>query len=129
MMAALAVNAQEVNDSTYNNQNPPPGFNQLTLITEFGGGVGYYDPTIPNLPHPAPVMAPHVYYNEDDVALFFDQSCIGCTLSLIPSDEEEDEYITVIASQLVYLPLWLCGEYELQIVRGHFCFYTFLEIY
>ena len=128
IMIAICANAQEVNDSTYYNQNPPPGFDQIDLTTEFGDGFGYYDPTNPNVPHPAPIMAPHVYYNEDAAALFFDSSCIGCALRLIPADEEEDEYTTIINSQILYLPLWLFGEYELQIVRGRFLFYTYIEI-
>ena len=28
----------------------------------------------------------------------------------------------------LYLPLWLFGEYELQIVRGNYIFYTYIEI-
>ncbi|MBQ5972025.1 MAG: hypothetical protein IJL45_06445 [Prevotella sp.] len=127
MMTAICANAQEVNDSTYNNQNPPPGFNQIDLTTDFG--VGFDNPIVGTGGlHPAPLMAPHVYYNEDAAALFFDSSCIGCALRLIPADEEEDEYITVINSQLEYLPQWLFGEYELQIVRGNYIFYTYIEI-
>ena len=130
MMTAICANAQEVNDSTYNNQNPPPGFEELGFGLKDDGEVGVFDPGLGQpRPHPAPPMTPSVYYNEDAAALFFDSSCDGCTLRLIPTDEEEDEYTTVINSQILYLPLWLFGEYELQIVRGHFCFYTFLEIY
>ena len=123
MMTAICANAQEVNDSTYSNQNPPPGFEELGFGVfieepgEYGGGF-----------HPAPPMAPNVYYNEDAVALFFDSSCDGCTLRLIPTDEEEDEYTTIINSQILYLPLWLFGEYELQIVRGTLCFYTYIDV-
>ena len=129
MMTAICANAQEVNDSTYNNQNPPPGFNQIDLTTDLDGGDTIINPgTGHGGSHPAPPMVPHVYYNEDAVALFFDSSCDGCTLRLIPTDEEEDEYTTVINSQIIYLPLWLFGEYELQIVRGRFIFYTYIEI-
>jgi len=55
MMTAICVNAQEVNDSTYNNQNPPPGYNELGLITEYEGEVGVFDPGLGQpRPHPAP---------------------------------------------------------------------------
>ena len=123
MMTAICANAQEENDSTYSNQNPPPGFEELGFGVfieepgEYGGGF-----------HPAPPMTPSVYYNEAAAALFFESSCDGCTLRLIPTDEEEDEYTTVINSQILYLPLWLFGEYELLIVRGRFIFYTYIEI-
>ena len=129
MMTAICANAQEVNDSTYNNQNPPPGYDELGLGVKYDGEMGYIDPSIEQgHPHPAPPMVPHVYYNEDAAALFFDSSWDGCTLRLIPTDEEEDEYTTIINSQILYLPLWLFGEYELQIVRGRFIFYTYIEI-
>ena len=127
MMTAICANAQEVNDSTYNNQNPPPGFEELGFGLKDDGEVGYFDP-IPGGHHPAPPMTPSVYYNEDAAALFFDSSCDGCTLRLIPTDEEEDEYTTIINSQILYRPLWLFGEYELQIVRGTLCFYTYIDV-
>ena len=129
MMTAICANAQEVNDSTYNNQNPPPGFEELGFGLKDDGEVGVFDPGLGQpRPHPAPPMTPSVYYNEDAAALFFDSSCDGCTLRLIPTDEEENEYTTVINSQILYLPLWLFGEYELQIVRGTLCFYTYIDV-
>ena len=130
MMTAICANAQEVNDSTYNNQNPPPGFEELGFeIISDGNNIYIDDPEFNSgRPHPAPPMVPHVYYNEDAVALFFDSSCDGCILRLIPTDEEEDEYTTIINSQILYLPLWLFGEYELQIVRGTLCFYTYIDV-
>ena len=129
MMTAICANAQEVNDSTYNNQNPPPGYDELGLGVKYDGEMGYIDPeTNTGEFHPAPPRRPTIYYNEQLSSLFFDSSCIGCTLRLIPTDEEEDEYTTIINSQILYLPLWLFGEYELQIVRGTLCFYTYIDV-
>ena len=130
MMTAICANAQEENDSTYSNQNPPPGYIELGLFTGFDGEPGLINP-FPGQPgpHPAPPMAPSVYYNEATASLFFATSCEGCTLRLIPYDDEEESYETIIASQILYLPQWLYGEYELQIVSGIFCFYTDLEVY
>ena len=70
-----------------------------------------------------PVLVPEV--SIDDYVLTVDDSCLGCELRLV--DENDNVvYTTVITSNTLVLPSYLSGEYELQIIRGIWCFYGFI---
>ena len=88
--------------------------------------VGYQDPTIGQTnPHKSPVLVPEV--SIDEYTLSFDDSCLGCELRLV--DENDNVvYTTVITSNTLVLPSYLCGEYELQIFSGIYCFYGNIEL-
>lgn len=74
-----------------------------------------------------PVVIPEV--DLDGSTLAFVTPCDGCELLLL--DEDGDVvYSTVIpvgATSLV-LPSYLSGEYEIQIIRGNFCFYGMITL-
>lgn len=75
----------------------------------------------------SPILIPSI--NIEDYTLYFDTPCDGCTLRLVNEDNEV-EYTTVIpvgADELV-LPSYLSGEYELQIFRGIYCFYGYIDL-
>ena len=88
--------------------------------------VGYTDPTSNQTnPQKTPVLVPEV--SIDDYVLTFDDSCLGCELRLV--DENDNVvYTTVITSNTLVLPSYLSGEYELQIIRGIYCFYGYIEL-
>ena len=77
--------------------------------------------------HRGPVLIPDV--SIEDHTVYFDTPCDGCTLRIVNEDGDV-EYTTVIAdgTDELELPSYLEGEYELQIVRGNFCFYGIIEL-
>ena len=72
-----------------------------------------------------PILIPEV--SIEDYTLTFDDSCIGCELRLLDEDGVL-VYSTIITSGTLVLPSYLSGEYELQIIRGIYCFYGFIEL-
>ncbi|MBQ9637726.1 MAG: hypothetical protein IJV36_07550 [Prevotella sp.] len=89
---------------------------------------GYVDPTIPHGSIPkSPVRVPSV--SLDDYTLYFFTPCDGCVLNLV------DENGVVVYSLVIpedtaslELPAELSGEYELQILRGNYCFWGRIEL-
>ena len=76
----------------------------------------------------SPVMAPSL--SLEDHTLFFNTSCDGYVLRLVNEDGDV-EYDTVIPEdiEILTLPFYLEGEFELQIIRGQYCFYGSIELY
>jgi len=88
--------------------------------------VRYDDPNDDQDPDPkTPVLVPEV--SIDDYTLTFDDSCLGCELRLLDEDGEL-VYSTTITSDTLVLPSYLEGEYELQIIRGIYCFYGYIDL-
>ncbi len=88
--------------------------------------VALVDPTENQQPiKKGPVVIPSV--SIEDHTLFFATPCCGCTLKLVNSDGDV-EYATVIPmdTTTLILPSYLLGEYQLQIVRGNYCFWGIL---
>ena len=85
--------------------------------------VTIYDPTgnhggIPK----APVQVPSV--SLDDHTLYFFTPCDGCTLNLV--DENDVVVYTIVipaGTTSLVLPATLSGNFELQIIRGNYCFW------
>ncbi len=89
--------------------------------------VRYDDPTKYDEPiRRGPVAIPSIYI--DGYTLQFETPCDGCTLQLVNEDGDV-EYTIVIPEDTtsITLPSYLSGEYELQIIRGQFCFYGYVE--
>ena len=84
---------------------------------------GIIDPTNDNDgPHKGPVQVPEV--SLDGHTLYFFTLCDGCTLNLV--DENDDVVYTLVipsGTTSLALPSDLSGEYELQIIRGNYCFW------
>lgn len=61
--------------------------------------------------------------------LYFNTSCDGCRLRLINEDGivEMDTIIPQNTSTIT-LPYYLVGEYELQIIRGNYCFFGYIDL-
>ncbi|MDE7456937.1 MAG: hypothetical protein K2M96_09580 [Prevotella sp.] len=72
-------------------------------------------------------IIPSVSLNEH--TLLFVTLCDGCTLRLINEDKDV-EYITVIpiGTTTLILPPYLSGEYQLQIIRGNYCFWAYIDL-
>lgn len=75
----------------------------------------------------SPAMAPSV--SLEDHTLYFNTPCDGCTLQLINEDGgvEVDVVIPEDTTTLT-LPFYLEGEFLIQIIRGQYCFYTYVEL-
>lgn len=86
------------------------------------------DPTLhPGGTPKSPVQIPEI--SLDDHSLYFGTPCDGCTLNVVDSNDVV-VYTTVIpvgATSLV-LPSTLSGEYELQIIRGNYCFWGMITL-
>lgn len=75
----------------------------------------------------SPIHVPSI--SIDDHTLFFNSSCDGCTLRLY--NEEGDLVVNLIIpdnSSTISLPSFLTGEYEIQIIRGNYCFYGYIKL-
>lgn len=81
------------------------------------------DPTKDNGPiRRSPIRVPSI--GIDDHTLYFCTSCDGCILRLF--NEDGDMVINMIIpdnSSFINLPFFLTGEYEIQIIKGKYCFY------
>ncbi|MBR0046157.1 MAG: hypothetical protein IJP75_04640 [Bacteroidaceae bacterium] len=79
-----------------------------------------------NRPKRSPVALPEVYI--DDYTLTFDESCIGCPLTLI--DEDDNIVYTTIIDEtgIVELPNTLSGIFEIEIERGSITFVGEIEL-
>ena len=90
--------------------------------------VGRIDPTKPGEQFPkSPVVAPTVFI--DGYALTFDTPCDGCTLQLV--DEDNDVVYSIVipaGTTILYLPSYLEGTFELQIIDGDWLFYGEIEL-
>ena len=85
--------------------------------------VCFEDPKVNQPSEPrSPILIPSV--GLDGYTLLFYTPCDGCTLRVVSCDEVV-EYTTVIpaGATSLTLPSYLSGNYELQIIRGNFCFY------
>lgn len=91
------------------------------------------DPTIPNGGiHKAPPRVPSVQVPVvflDGNTLYFDTSCSGYTLQLVDEDGEI-VYTVVLPNGTTEweLPEFASGEYKLQILRGKYCFWGWIEL-
>ena len=86
------------------------------------------DPTKPEGPiKRSPIRVPSI--GIDDHTLYLNTSCDGCTLRLY--NEEGDLVVNMIIpdnSPTIGLPAFLKGEYEIQIIRGKFYFYGYINL-
>ena len=75
----------------------------------------------------SPVQIPTVFL--DGFMLYFDEPCDGCTLQLVDEDEEV-VYSVVLPNGTTEweLPELASGEYKLQIIRGRYCFWGWIEL-
>ena len=105
-----------------------PLSNLYVMAQPIDFGVGYEDPTDPmDDDKRSPILVPEV--DIDGYTLTFYTPCDGCVLRLI-DENDVVVYSTVIptgATSLV-LPSYLSGDYEIQIVRGIFCFYGYINL-
>ena len=95
--------------------------------------VSILDPTTPHggprkaPPRPSAVQIPTVFL--DGFTLYLDEPCDGCTLQLLDEDEEI-VYSVVLPNGTTEweLPELASGEYKLQIIRGRYCFWGWIEL-
>ena len=88
---------------------------------------GHIDPKEGEEYHRSQALVPELEI--DDYTLFFMTPCDGCVLRLL--DENRDVvYSTVIPDSAVslVLPSYLSGEYEIQIIKGDFCFWGYIDL-
>lgn len=90
--------------------------------------IGRVDPTEPGRPnHKSPVLAPIVYI--DGYELTFDTPCDGCTLQLVDEDNDVVYSIVIpVGTTTLYLPSYLEGTFELQIIDGEWLFYGEIDL-
>ena len=90
--------------------------------------VGIVDPTGGHEPFKKdPVLVPSV--SLDGHTLYFATSCDGCTLRLL-DENDVVVYSTVIltGTTSLVLPSYLSGEFEIQIIRGFYYFWGYIEL-
>jgi len=100
----------------------------MSLFNDLSLGVRLIDPSMPLRPiKRSPVMAPSLSIM--DHTLYFATSCDGCILRMLNEDDEVEYEIEIPENtSTLTLPYYLCGEYELQILRGNYCFFGIVEL-
>lgn len=80
--------------------------------------------------HRTPPCIPNVYFDSSTSILYFENPCYECTLELVIPGTESSVYTYIIpdGDNVVTLPEWLSGQYELHIHRGNFCFWGIIEL-
>lgn len=71
----------------------------------------------------APVRCPSASINGHTLYI---NGCDGCVMQLL--DGDDIVYSAVIADGVVELPEELTGNYELQVIRGDYCFWAEIEL-
>lgn len=108
--------------ASISNANVLPIWSQLYLQ------VRIIDPTQPLKPiGRSPIAIPTIYLDRHN--LQFETQCDDCTLQFVNEDGDIEYSITIPTNTTsLTLPSYLSGEYELQIIRGQFCFYGYVEL-
>ena len=95
--------------------------------------VSIIDPTLPNggihkaPPRPSAVKIPTIFL--DGHTLYFDTPCEGCTLQLVDEDEKVVYSISLPNGITEWeFPEALTGDFVLQIIRGKYCFWGWIEL-
>ena len=99
-----------------------------SVFDELSLQVRLVDPSLPLRPiKRSPAKAPSL--SIFDHTLYFATSCDGCILRLINEDGDVEYAIEIPENtSTITLPFYLYGEYELQILRGNYCFFGFVEL-
>lgn len=90
--------------------------------------IKYIDPTNGNDGvQKTPIMKPSVGIKGN--MLYLMDGCYGCMLSLISANGEEvySEYVE-FGTDIIELPEYLSGEYEIRLVRDDICFYGMIGL-
>lgn len=89
---------------------------------------GIFDPTSQQGDsHKGPILVPEV--SLDDHTLYFYTPCDGYTLNLVDENDVVVYTIVIPAGTTSWvLPATLSGEYELQIIRGNYCFWGMITL-
>lgn len=91
--------------------------------------IKYIDPTDMgnNNGAKSPILKPSVGVKGD--MLYLMDGCYGCMLSLVSANGEEvySEYVE-FGTDIIELPEYLSGEYEIRLVRGDICFYGMIGL-
>lgn len=98
-----------------------PMWNQIFLQVKI------VDPTVHDEPiGRSPVHIPSLSLEEYN--LLFHTSCDGCTLRIL-NEDGDIEYSILIPENTtsMTLPSYLHGECKIQLIRGQFCFYGYVE--
>ena len=74
-----------------------------------------------------PIMPPYIL--QEGHTLYLYSGCTGATLRLLDADEEE-VFCTEITDEMdeICIPSTLVGTYRLEIIRGAFTFYCYVEL-
>ena len=104
------------------------GASSLSLFDDLSLQVRLIDPSLPAKGiKRSPAKAPSL--SIFDHTLYFATSCDGCILRLINEDGDVEYAIEIPENtSTITLPFYLYGEYELQILRGNYCFFGFVEL-
>ena len=88
---------------------------------------GYVDPDLGDGETRAPILIPHV--GIDGYSLLFYTPCDGSTLRLL--DENDNVVYSIVipdGTSTLVLPSYLSGNYRIEIIRGAFCFWGYVEL-
>ncbi|MBQ6750731.1 MAG: hypothetical protein IJR02_08195 [Bacteroidaceae bacterium] len=77
-------------------------------------------------PHRTPITIPEAYI--DGYTLTFDESCIGCTVTLFDGNGEIVYIDVVDENGVVEIPNTFVGTFELQLVRNGITFVGEIEL-
>ena len=80
--------------------------------------------------HRTPPQIPNIYFDASASTVYFENPCYECTLELVVPGTDTTIFLYTIpdGDDVVSLPPFLSGEYELHIHRGNYCFWGVIEL-
>ena len=122
-IAAIACMAFSAPVSVFADGEPEQVDLQVSIDnpTSQNGGIRKAPPRVPSGQTPVVFLDGHT--------LYFDTPCDGCTLQLVDEDDFVVYSVTIPAGSTEWeLPEAISGEFVLQIVRGRYCFWGWIEL-
>ena len=118
----------ELTQETFGVSSVRRAASSMSLFDNLSLQVRLIDPSIPTRGiKRSPAKAPSLSIL--DHTLYFATSCDGCILRLVNEDGDVEYAIEIPENtSTITLPFYLYGEYELQILRGNYCFFGFVEL-
>ncbi len=127
-LTSFAQEWAELTQETFGVSTVRRSASSMSLFDNLSLQVRLVDPSLPLRPiKRSPAKAPSL--SIFDHTLYFATSCDGCILRLVNEDGDVEYAIEIPENtSTITLPFYLYGEYELQILRGNYCFFGFVEL-
>lgn len=80
--------------------------------------------------HRMPIRMPSVYLDKANHSILFETPCYSTLIEIVIPNSDINVYTSTIpdGDNIVSIPEWLEGIYELHIHKGNYCFWGIIEL-